>query len=169
MPFVFTVEDGTGVPAANSFVSVADADDILITNIHSSDWFDQDNAHKEYLLAWATRLLDSKATWKGTRVYETSGTRWPRSNIIDRDGFELADDEIPQRLKEGTAEMARLLISTDRTAEQKKDGLKSVKVDVIEVEFDEDYRLPSVPKIVWEILAELGSISSSGQAKIIKA
>lgn len=169
MPFVFTVEDGTGLPTANSYVSVSDADDILATNIHATSWVAKTNADKEKLLSWATRLIDTKATWYGTKTYETSGLRWPRTGVIDRDNVALAEDEIPLRLQEGTAEMARYLVDVDRTTERSQDGLTSLKVDVVEMEFDKDYRISSVPKFIWEILSDLGYFgASSGAAKIIK-
>lgn len=169
MPFVFTVEDGTGLPTANAYVSVTDADDILVTNIHATAWQAKTTPEKEKLLAWATRLLDTKATWYGTKTYETSGLRWPRTGVTDRDGVALADDEIPQRLKEATAEMARALVEVDRTTERSQDALKALKVDVVELEFDSNYRLPQVPKTVWEILSDLGYFGvSTGAAKIIR-
>lgn len=169
MAYVFTPEDGTGLPTANSFVSVEEANDILYTNIHVTSWDLLQYYDKERLLSWATRILDTKVTWYGKKTYPTSALRWPRSGIIDRDKIALADDEIPQRLKEATAEFARLLVDTDRTTEQSRDGLTRLKVDVIELEFDKDYRLTVIPKTVWETIADLGYIgSASGAARIIK-
>lgn len=170
MAFTFTVEDGTGLPNANSYVSVSDADDILITNIHNTAWTALNTTNKEYLLAWATRILDNKMYWYGKKAFETSALKWPRTGVVDLEGIEVPDDQVPLKVKEATAEMARYLIAGDRTTEQPRDGLKELKVDVIEIVFDESYRLASVPKFIWEILNGYGRLNStaSGFPKIIK-
>jgi len=170
MAITFTPEDGTGIPTANSYLSVVEADDIISTNIHATSWAGLTNDAKEKLLMWATRLLDTKATWYGTKTYETSGLRWPRTGVTDGDGISIPEDEIPSRLKEATAELARSLVSIDTTAPQSRDGLTALKVDVIEFSFDKDYRIPSIPNVIWEAIRDLGYIrSGAGAAKIIKA
>jgi hypothetical protein len=163
MPFTFVVEDGTGIITANSYVSVTDASDILTTNIHAGpEWDALDTASKERLLAWASRYLDDRVTWRGYRVSETSGLRWPRSGVIDRDGILISSTTIPRQLKVATAEMARYLIETDRSVEQGQDALTRLKADVIELEFAEGYRLPKVPEHMQYLLSGLGSVSGGG-------
>jgi hypothetical protein len=67
MTFAFTVEDGSIVPSANSYVTVQEADDYIIQNIHAYPaWESLDLVQKQYLLAWATRYLDRRARWNGT-------------------------------------------------------------------------------------------------------
>jgi hypothetical protein len=170
MAFTFVVEDGTGLSNSNSYVSVSEADDILSTNIHATSWSLKTLQDKEKLLAWATRLIDTKATWFGHKTYSSSSLRWPRTGITSKDSVEIELDEIPKQLKEATSEMARFLVDTDRTVEQSKDGIISLKVDVIEMKFDKDYRLTQLPSIIWEILSDLGYFGvSTGAARIIRA
>ena len=161
MAFTFVVEDGTGLPTATSYVSVEEADDILTMNIHAGPaWAALDVAVKERLLSWASRYLDERARWFGVRVSETSGLRWPRSGVQDRDGIVLASNIVPRQLKIATAEMARYLINEDRSTERDQDALLRLKADVVELEFAEGYRLPKVPEHMQYLIKGIGTIGS---------
>lgn len=163
MAFTFLVEDGSGLNAATSYVSVSDANDIIAVNIHADvAWDALDDLDKEKLLSWATRYLDTQTRWYGDKAVETSALRWPRANVVDRDGVLLSSTAIPAQLKIATAEMARYLIAEDRTTERDQDALKRIKADVVELEFIEGYRLPAVPKHLQYLLQGLGSISGGG-------
>lgn len=164
MAFTFVVESGSGlITGANSYVSVSDASDIIATNIHADTaWVALSTADQEKLLAWATRYLDTKASWKGTKSVEDSPLRWPRTGVYDRDNVLIDSDVIPQQLKVATAEMARYLIAQDRTIERDQDGLVRLKADVVEIEFREGYTLPSVPDYMQDLITGLGYMPSSG-------
>lgn len=163
MAFEFVVEDGSALPDATSYISVAEADDLLSTNIHASaQWAALSQAVREGLLAWASRYLDDRTRWYGRRVSEDSGLRWPRAGVVDRDGVMIADNVIPKQLKAATAEMARFLMVEDRSAERDQDGLSRLKADVIELEFRDGYTLPKVPEHMRYMLAGLGAISTGG-------
>lgn len=163
MAFTFTVEDGSGVPGANSYVSVEDADDILTLNIHASGgWEALTVDQRQRLLAFASYYLDDRTRWFGKRVSEASGLRWPREGVQDRDGHAIDKDEIPAQLRRATAQMARYFIAEDRTAERDQDALKSVRADVVELEFVEGYRLPKVPEHMRFLVEGLGTIRGTG-------
>lgn len=163
MAFVFTVEDGSGLPEANSYVSVEEADDILAPNIHlTATWGVLSEEEKAGLLSWASRYLDERTRWFGMRAVETSGLRWPRAGVIDRDGILIGSTEIPRQLKIAVAEMARFLMVDDRTVERDQDGLVRLKADVIELEFKEGYKLPKVPEHMQYLLIGLGAVSTGG-------
>lgn len=168
MAFSFVVEDGTGLPNANSYVSLEEADDILITNIHNASWNALTDTQKEHLLAWATSLLDAKADWNGQKSYPSSALRWPRKYVVDRDNVPIPANIIPLQLKQATAQYARFLVDADRTSEQETDGLTKIVVDVIELEFDSSYRLATVPSYIDDLLYGIGRIkgASSRVAKI---
>ena len=159
----FVVENGSGNPAATSYLSIEEANDILALNIHiTAEWAALVDADKERLLAWASRYLDERTRWFGHRVNEASGLRWPRVGVIDRDGLLIASTVIPQQLKVAVAEMARFLMVADRSAERDQDGLARLKADAIELEFREGYKLPKVPEHMQFILAGLGAVSTGG-------
>ncbi len=161
MAFAFVVEDGTGVTDATSYVSVEEADDIITMNIHASaSWAALVDGDKEKLLAWASRYLDERTRWFGTKAVPASALRWPRVGVIDRDGIELSSTMVPRQLKIATAEMARYLIDEDRSVERGQDALTRLKADVIELEFSEGYRLPQVPSHMQYLIKGLGTISS---------
>lgn len=161
MAFTFVVEDGTGLPNATSYVSVEDADDIITMNIHAStSWDALAVEKKERLLSWASRYLDERTRWCGVITVETSGLRWPRSTVINRDGIEIAANIVPRQLAIATAEMARYMVAQDRTTERDQDALTRLKADVIELEFAENYRLPQVPSHMAYLIKGLGSIQT---------
>lgn len=159
MAVVFTVEDGTGVAGANSYLSVAEADDILIVNIQNyATWSALTTQQKEYLLIWATRTIDQYVDWFGAKTDEDNALRWPRTGVTDRDGNAIDDDEIPQALKNAVAELAIRQAIADRTGEQGRDGIKRVKADVVEIEFDSDYRIGTLPDDIAFMLKGLGIV-----------
>jgi hypothetical protein len=180
MAFVFTVESGTGTDAAaNSYVSVEEATDIITANIHAAtEWNMLTVPAQQRLLVWATRYLDAKARWKGTKTVPGSASytnafgtvvpaiapsplRWPRTGVCDRDGVTVGTASIPTQLRVATAEMARFQIAQDRTIERAQDGLQRVKADVVEIEFLPGYTLPSTPDFLQDLLTGLGSVPSS--------
>ncbi len=123
MAFTLTVETGAIVSGANSYASVADADDYFDGRLYSTPWQQAETPKKERALAWATQLLDERVSWRGTRVSTTQALRWPRSGVScpDRDALE-ADDEIPARVKRAVYELALALMETDRVRGAERGG-----------------------------------------------
>lgn len=166
MAFQFIPETGAVVPGANSYVTVDEADDYIVANIHAfATWAILTEDEKQHLLAWASRYLDQRARWEGQPVSRETGRalRWPRMGVTDRDGICVPEDEIPVQLKEAVIEMARYLITDDRSADRGQDGLERIKVDVIELVFNSQYRLPEVPNEIKLILQGIGTIASGTQ------
>lgn len=172
MSFTFTVEDGTGLSAANSYVSVADADDYFTPDLNfATAWAALTTQQKQHSLAWASRLLDQKTDWRGVRVDEDSGLRWPRSYVQDRDDQLVADNVVPRPVKDATCELAKYLQENDLTTGADVDNIRKVVVDVIEIEFQEGTSQTGIPTILNAILTGLGSfrVGGRGFGKIIKA
>lgn len=172
MSFTFTVEDGTGLTAANSYVSVAEADDYFAFDLNfADDWTALTNTQKQHSLAWASRLLDQKTSWNGNKVVETSGLRWPRSYVYDRDEILIADDEVPVPVKDATCELAKYLQANDLTTGKDIENIRRIAIDVIEIEYQENSSQSSIPTIINAILEDLGSfrIGGSGYGRIVKA
>lgn len=167
------VEDGTVVTNANSYVSVAFADNYFeIDEIYFATWDAMSDAEKETRLRWATRVLDQKVIWRGTKTDVDSALRWPRTGVRDRDGNTIDDDEMPVQLMEVTCELAKFLETTDPTTSQGGDALKRIAVDVIEIEYQDGTSQPEAPPIFNQLLRGLGSYPVAGGhmfGKIIKA
>ena len=68
MPVTVTVEDGTGVADANSYASVAQADNYFASRPRSSSWTPLTDDQKGQYLIHATRLLDASVIWSGEKV-----------------------------------------------------------------------------------------------------
>jgi len=161
-------------------------------------WLALPLATKQALLVWGTRYLDQRASWYGTPttapvldgyadvygggVNYVSGflpvvlpaglvkqpLRWPRAGASDIDNVPILNNVIPNALQDAVCEMARYLIDDDRSTERAQDGLKMLKVDVVELMFRDGYTLPKVPDQISFIIRGLGTISSGnlGYGKI---
>lgn len=173
MTFVFLVEDGTGLVAgANSYVSLADANDYLEIDQNTfATWDGISAGEKERFLVAATRLLDQKSDWEGVKTVDESPLRWPRACVFDRDDLLLDDDVIPPEIESATIELAKHLINSDLTTGQDVDAIKKLVVDVIEIEFQDDTRQVTIPTIINSILGGIGvfRIGGRGSANIRKA
>ncbi len=112
-----TVEDGTNVADANSYLSLAD-----ITSYHAmlgqTQWAAQtDDALKEAAVIRATRRLDSVYAWEGERSHDRDQPlQWPRRHVKDEEYNVIESDEIPREIKDALAELALIeLISPSVT------------------------------------------------------
>jgi hypothetical protein len=103
-----TVEDGTGLTNAESYLSVADTDTYLANHGNPTVWSSASTAQKEESLRLATQYLDAQygARWKGRRSNEDQRLNWPREGVVDADAYVIDTDEMPQALKDACAEMA---------------------------------------------------------------
>lgn len=98
------VEDGTGLSAANSYLSETDlgtyTDDRAVT-LASGD--------AEAALIRATAALDAiyRSRFPGYRTHGRSqGLEWPRTAAYDTDWYPIANNEIPVEIKNALCEMA---------------------------------------------------------------
>src|SRR5688572_29395075 len=124
-----------GAANANTYITLADADTYHDSHGYATTWTSATNDQQKVVLVWATRLLDAHFEWTGTIASDTQALRWPRAATYDRDGRLLANDEIPEAIEFATAELARHLLTADRTAPESVDlALKSVKAGSIAAE-----------------------------------
>lgn len=103
-----TVEDGTGLAAANAYASIADADGYFATR-NESDWLVAASNVKDAALIRATVWLDStyRHRFPGSRVNGRSqGLEWPRKDAKDASGEVIADDAVPVEIERATMEAA---------------------------------------------------------------
>lgn len=102
-----TVEDGTVVSLAESYLSADDGDTYFSKHGSPSEWTSATLAQKESALRYATTYLDSQFDWRG-EIYSTLQVLdWPRTVFYDDDGRSLGGSgNMPQALLDATAEMA---------------------------------------------------------------
>jgi len=157
------LETGAGVASSNSYISLDNADIYHEMRLHVSTWTDANDDTKEAALMWATRLLDNLVDWEGTLTTEGQSLRWPRENVYDIDGYEIAKTIIPDFLSNATAEYARNLIDADPTGDSDLAGFKKLKIDVLELEVDKWSESSSVPKSVWDMVKQYGQKYANSQ------
>ena len=167
MPTVITT---IGAANANSYVSVAEGDTYHTERLHSATWTDADTTSKESAVIWATRILDNGMEWNGVKYQLDQGLRWPRSGAYDRDGDFFEVTELPNDLKDATAELARLLIASDRGADPGTKGFEQIKVGSIVLDIDKADLPDIIPNSVYMLISHLGTrrgiASSSGSSTI---
>lgn len=163
----FVVEDGTGLANATSYVSVEEADDIAVMNIHNSDaWLALPLDEKRNLLIYTSRVLDSRTTWQGSHVSQLQGLAWPRTGVIDRYGNTISSSSVPFAVRWATVEMAKFTQTEDKLAKTRPDNVvSSVKVDSISLTFANATSVAmdqfKTPDIVCDILLGLGTVRNS--------
>ncbi len=154
-----------GGASSNSYATEAEGDAYHEARLFATGWENAVTADKEAALVWSSRMLDYSFDWTGYKYTIEQALRWPRYSALDRDGQLFDSNEIPTELKDAVSELARLLIAAERGAETGTEGLKRLKVDVIELEFDKLDRAPTVPDEVYQMISHLGrlrSVSASG-------
>jgi len=102
------VEDGTGLPNAESYASVAEADAYHAAYGNPSAWAPISTTQKELALRTATQYLEAvhNQGWAGDRFTDTQALAWPRSGVEDDGGHVLPEAPLPAALKNATAVMA---------------------------------------------------------------
>lgn len=125
------VEDGTGLPDANSYVSVADCKAYLDARGKTS-WGLLTLSAQEASLINATDYLDSKygPDLGGARGFTTQALMWPR-NYIPFDGEYLPLAPLPMQLIRACCEAAFIASTVDLTAPVDRGGRIIDKLEIV--------------------------------------
>ena len=157
MALTLVKETGTGLANANSYADRSDGDAYHESHLYATIWDAATQERKEIALVMATRLVDDIVTWKGTKAAEVNALDWPRHAVTLEDGnFVVDDNVIPLPLIHATAEMARLLLATDRTADAGTDGFSKMKAGSLELVVDNTTKPENeiVTDSVWLLIAD---------------
>lgn len=141
------VEDGTGMATATSYVSLADADAYFALRATAA-WDEAEDADKEVALVKATAALDARfrGMWKGKKLTKAQALAWPREEVVDEEGFDIAENEIPLQLKQATYEVGLLELSGTPFIQEttsKEDMVKSETVGPISTTYMDN--APAIP------------------------
>lgn len=104
------VEDGTGKTDANAFASLAYCKTYWTGRARTHDTFS--DAVLEAAIIRATDHLSDGYRWRGYKLKERGhpdgeqALAWPRSYVWDRNGYSVAQDEVPAEIQKATAEIA---------------------------------------------------------------
>lgn len=131
-----TVEDGTGLAAADSYISEADADSYH-SDRGNSAWAAATSANKEIALRLASEYIDQRFSFIGRKKTTTQALQWPR---VDHGGYGLDNyldpniDTVPTLLEKAVCEYALRQLSADLMTDPEVDDsgrkLKSETVSV---------------------------------------
>jgi hypothetical protein len=125
---LLVLEDGSGYPNANTYVTLADAERFFLTRFKADNWNNASTQDKVQALVTAAYGLDIGFIWKGNKYVRQSNLMWPRTWVIDPDNTQaffpqitrpnyLPANEIPLRLKKAQMLLAlRCLGSFAQTA-----------------------------------------------------
>ena len=122
---------------ANSYVTLAEANDYFDTSPDSSTWTNKTDDQKKRSLISATRWIDTFVFY-GDRCDDGQALKFPRNNY-QVDGVELACTKIPNNIKYAQYELARALANdTDAiTGTTGKEGnISEAKLGDLEVKFN---------------------------------
>ena len=169
------IDATVGGAAANSFVTVAEADTYLEARLNSAAWTGVDP--KMQALIEATRELCALSGWLGYRVTSTQALAWPRDEVVNPDdptpGSYYAATIIPQRVKDATCELALEFLkagTTDLAAASATVGIIEKTVDVLTTRWaspsEQTQGLMRFPR-VWALIAPLLS-NSATQVRLVR-
>lgn len=164
---VIIPEDGSGVTGANSYVTLAFADEYFSTHpFYSTEWEDLANDRRSALVVASTNQLDQLFNWFGFRSYNEQLLDWPRQRVWLADNYDYAaSNSIPLAIKKATCEMAFFLSKGDAFSSSNETLVDSVKIDVIELHFNNSRRKAPVPAGVLTLLRGLGDYAFGGRVR----
>jgi hypothetical protein len=143
------VEDGTGITAADSYVTLVEANAYASSSLNATSWAALGTDERERLLVAATRWLDQHAIWNGSKTFDTepypNNLRWPRKYVCDADNLPVGENAIPVGLRSAVVELAMFFLNPDNnpTAHSDKAGLSEITVDVITLRFQDGFNANS--------------------------
>lgn len=166
-----TVEDGAGLAAADSYVSVADCE--TYCDARGLTFSSAATADKEAALRRATASIDAmyRSRFPGQRrQYRDQALEWPRTGAVDANGIVVSYDSIPVEIEMATYEAAvrELAEAGSMLPDLERGGaIKSISAGSVSIEYGASAKPGTAMQIIDGILAGLiGSAARySGEAK----
>ena len=129
-----TIEDGSGVVGANSYIDVAAARSYAVARGLALPAADGD---VEALLIKAMDFIEAyRGDFQGLKTAATNSLQWPRTGVT-LDGYPLAEDAIPQVLKDAQAQLAVDAQNVDLMPTGTGREVVMERVDVVQVQYTE--------------------------------
>ena len=177
---VSTIVATAGSATANAFVTQAVATQFHLdhpqfgTTAAKGLWSAATSDEKDAAILWATKLLDRFFIWEGSVVDTIQKLLWPRSGLMDVNGWESLDTTtIPDQIQWATAELARQLLMSDRTLDSDIEtlGLKLVKAGPIRLDFKEyGVHAKPIPDAVANLIPrDWGYLRTDGERELLRA
>lgn len=129
-----TIEDGSGVAGANSYIDVAAARAYAAARGLTLPAADGD---VEALLIKSMDFIEAyRGDFQGLKTAATNPLQWPRTGVT-LDGYPLAEDAIPQALKDAQAQLAVDAQNADLMPTGSGREVVMERVDVVQVQYAE--------------------------------
>lgn len=159
-----------GASNANAYCTLAEANTYHEAHPYASAWAGTDD-QKNRAIATATRLLDEHVEWNEDSVAATStqSLAWPRTGMLDPNGYAIGSGVIPQKLKDATAEFARWLLASNRMSDSdvETQGISALKAGAVELQFFRGAGGAKVlPDAVWYMVRQWGAVRRRGGASV---
>lgn len=136
------IEDGSIVPGADSFATVAELADYA--ERFGRDLPEGETAREALLRQAALQMQVMR--WKGWRVAADQSLSWPREGVCIDGGY-LASNYIPARIQYGQMALATEIYADEQAPPDQRQGpVTREKVDVIEVEYQQ---VQNNGKLLW--------------------
>ena len=97
------IEDGTGLPTANAFISLDDAD-TYHSDRGNAAWAAASEANRNAAIYYATDYINSSFQWRGIIVEDDQALNLPTKGGYDNQGREITG--LPVQVSRATAELA---------------------------------------------------------------
>lgn len=135
MALTLTVTPGSA--DANSYATVAEATAFNAGRPFGDAWATGAIETQKAALIWACILLDASFVWTGVATDDVQALSWPRKGMLTRNGFAIAETDIPQALKNAQSEWARRLLEGDMAGDNTpfKLGLEELKAGPVDLKF----------------------------------
>ena len=165
-----TVEDGTIVANANTYINEVDADAYFTARADPSDWTGATTAVVEAALIYAAAQLDGLIDWNGAIADNDQVLAWPRSGAEDHEGRDILVTVVPQRIKDAQCEMALLHIQSAVNQAYDRGGMVArEKVGPVEVEYFDGAMAEQDYPFIYRLLMGLGTVRGRISADIERA
>lgn len=149
----FTFDATPGGSAANSYVSISDANDYFAAHLETAFW-EVPTGQKQSALVMATRRLNSEV-YGGQQATKTQSLAWPRSYISTYDST-----TIPAELTQATCEMAlhylKQVAGEFSVDDRDLETLTTYKVGPLDFGIRSGYKADALPQRVRNLLAAIG-------------
>lgn len=127
------IEDGTGLSTATSYVTVTEARAYALAR--GVTLSATDSVVETQLIKAMDYLEAQRDRYQGYKNTEAQALQWPRDGVVV-DGWSIDSNEIPKLLKSAQCQAATEIHNgIDVLPSGTGNGIKSEKVDVIEVEY----------------------------------
>ena len=173
MPLTLIKEDGTGKADANSYADVADGDAYHAGHLYATAWTGATADNKAAALVMASRVIDAEFQFNGVKASATQALQWPRSDCRDPDAVTasggaamVASNVVPKGVLDATCELARELLTLDRTAAPPGEGLLSDWTSTAGKKYSKTDIRPILPRFVQSLLSKYGSAMSRGSSVV---